>query len=809
MVEGHGKRRAAVLAALALALGAVGASTAYAAVSHPLRSVNPAGLRQGKDFARRQALRSSALGARPRTARPRTAVFAGLNLPGLTDPSGSPPDTTGAIGPGHYVEFVNSQVAVYDRNTLASVSQTDLPGFVGSSADVCDPQIQWDQQAGRWFYAALNCDAAPSPNQLFLGWSRTADPSDLTGAGWCKFTRSTGTLLYDYPKLGHDDQHLLVGANGFGTTDFVTAVILSVPKPAPGTTSCPGALPTPTVFGSSSSPLRTPDGDLVSTPVPANLADGSATGYVVAADDPTVAPFTRAQLTLWRVGGTATAPTLDAGRNVAVSPYTVPGNVPQPGTDGLIDSLDGRLTQAVAHADPSAGGAEAIWTQHTVNGPGGRSIVRWYELLGPDASLRQAGVLAPPGVFAFNGAISPTIGGSSAVIDFNTGSATALVQARAQSRNAGSPLSTMAGEVLLGQSQDVDADFSCLPPDVPCRWGDYAGASPDPIQSNVVWGSNQLNGPAPASAGDPNWITRNFAIQASVAPTAAFSVDTTGAVSGQPVSFTSSSADPDSAIAGQDWDFDGNGNFADASGQVVTHAFPRPGTYTVLLRVTDSEGASNVTSRTVTIGDRAPTASIAAATNAIVRRPVAFDASRSRDLDGTITRYEWDLDGNGSFETSTRTPRARHTYRRAVRVRPRLRVTDNAGNTATATISLQILSGRVAVRVVRSRLPSVLAHGLVVRVRSPVGGRARVTLAIARRTAQRLGIIAQSARGIVIGAASARVRAHRTRSVRVRVRRQARQRLRRVRSVRIIVRVSVPLAGTQIVFTSGSARLRR
>ena len=34
---------------------------------------------------------------------------------------------------------------------------------------------------------------------------------------------------------------------------------------------------------------------------------------------------------------------------------------------------------------------------------------------------------------------------------------------------------------------------------------------------------------------------------------------------------------------------------------------------------------------------------------------VTFDGSESSDFDGTITRYEWDLDGNGSFETDTGT----------------------------------------------------------------------------------------------------------------------------------------------------------
>ena len=34
---------------------------------------------------------------------------------------------------------------------------------------------------------------------------------------------------------------------------------------------------------------------------------------------------------------------------------------------------------------------------------------------------------------------------------------------------------------------------------------------------------------------------------------------------------------------------------------------------------------------------------------------MAFNASGSTDVDGTITKYEWDLDGNGTYETDTGT----------------------------------------------------------------------------------------------------------------------------------------------------------
>jgi hypothetical protein len=70
---------------------------------------------------------------------------------------------------------------------------------------------------------------------------------------------------------------------------------------------------------------------------------------------------------------------------------------------------------------------------------------------------------------------------------------------------------------------------------------------------------------------------------------------------------------------------------------------------------------------------------------------VEFDASGSGDADGSVVRYEWDLDGNGSFETDTgTTPTASNSYAGPATLTVRLRVTDNDGATGEATRSLQI-----------------------------------------------------------------------------------------------------------------------
>src|SRR5437764_1159324 len=65
---------------------------------------------------------------------------------------------------------------------------------------------------------------------------------------------------------------------------------------------------------------------------------------------------------------------------------------------------------------------------------------------------------------------------------------------------------------------------------------------------------------------------------------------------------------------------------------------------------------------------------------------VAFDASGTADPDGTIATYEWDLDGDGSFETDTgATAAATRTYAAPAALTVALRVTDDIGNVRTVS----------------------------------------------------------------------------------------------------------------------------
>lgn len=64
----------------------------------------------------------------------------------------------------------------------------------------------------------------------------------------------------------------------------------------------------------------------------------------------------------------------------------------------------------------------------------------------------------------------------------------------------------------------------------------------------------------------------------------------------------------------------------------------------------------------------------------LIKRSTTFDASPSRDPDGAIAAYHWDLDGNGSYETPTGSnPLAQHTFEVVGDVKVGLRVIDDHG----------------------------------------------------------------------------------------------------------------------------------
>jgi len=410
---------------------------------------------------------------------------------GIDNPGRAPSDSTGAVGPTRYVEVVNSKVAVYDRGgrTLASATLGSWWN-VGTAASF-DPQVLWDSGTDRFFYAG-DAVYGPSDHRLAFGWSTSASPGLGTG-DWCRYTFRYGSEFPDFPKLGDSADFLLIGVNVFAGDSFRGADVVAIAKPAPGP-GCPALSTLKLGVGRNLSVA----GARQFTPVPANQVDAGPNGWVVTVPS---SGTQRSSLGIFRVTKSSTGlPTIQSsGTSLAVPAFSLPRNAPQSGSRHLLDSGDARLTQAVSAIDPLRGGRLGLWTQHTVLGGAG-AAVRWYEIDPASRTLLQSGTVAPRGVHAFNGAISPDrvsrgstrAFGSSMVLGFNTSSPTTFPSVAMVSKRGDDSVSA---PVVVRTSPGPAVDFTCAAGGGVCRWGDYAAATPDPAASAAdavgrVWSSN-------------------------------------------------------------------------------------------------------------------------------------------------------------------------------------------------------------------------------------------------------------------------------------------------------------------------------
>ena len=70
---------------------------------------------------------------------------------------------------------------------------------------------------------------------------------------------------------------------------------------------------------------------------------------------------------------------------------------------------------------------------------------------------------------------------------------------------------------------------------------------------------------------------------------------------GANVTFTATASDPDGTIAAIDWDIDGDGQFDDGTGAVVTRSFSTSGSRIVSVRATDNVGVATIAFRTIEV----------------------------------------------------------------------------------------------------------------------------------------------------------------------------------------------------------------
>ncbi len=152
---------------------------------------------------------------------------------------------------------------------------------------------------------------------------------------------------------------------------------------------------------------------------------------------------------------------------------------------------------------------------------------------------------------------------------------------------------------------------------------------------------------------DPSPATRTWNVRDLHPPIAAFTVSPASPLTGETVTLTSTSSDPDNALESQSWDLDNDGRFNDGSTPVVGVSWAHAGNYKVRLLVVDAQGISVVAEKTIAVGNRAPTASFASTPVRLrVGRKVTFKAAAA-DADGSVAKVAWDLDGDSKYDDAT------------------------------------------------------------------------------------------------------------------------------------------------------------
>jgi PKD repeat protein len=182
--------------------------------------------------------------------------------------------------------------------------------------------------------------------------------------------------------------------------------------------------------------------------------------------------------------------------------------------------------------------------------------------------------------------------------------------------------------------------------------------------------------------------TQAVTVTTSPSPIAAFIFSPVPVLVNSTVAFNAgaSTAASGHSINQYSWDF-GDGTTGPNSVS-VTHKFTAAQTYTVVLTVTDDAGSKNTVTHDISVGTGAPVPVILTTLGAAGSKTVVFDGGNSTTFGGATidpaTGYVWAF-GDGTSATAVSVS---HMYATSTPFTVRLTVTDSAGRTGTATVSV-------------------------------------------------------------------------------------------------------------------------
>jgi len=149
----------------------------------------------------------------------------------------------------------------------------------------------------------------------------------------------------------------------------------------------------------------------------------------------------------------------------------------------------------------------------------------------------------------------------------------------------------------------------------------------------------------------------------------------------------STSTDADGEIVKYEWDWDSDGAWdKESPDPVIEHQLVDAGTHQVTIRVSDDDGLTAETTKTIVIERRdLIQADFTFHVVDEVLHKIQLDAITSIDTMGEIVRYEWDWDGDGIYDTAVEVPEMMHRFNGEGPYHVTLTIVDDQGNRASCT----------------------------------------------------------------------------------------------------------------------------
>jgi hypothetical protein len=414
----------------------------------------------------------------------------------------APPDTTGDVGPNHYVQWVNLRYAVYTLTRDGSNNITGFnlvsgfpkngnvvwQGFGGrcESDNDGDPIVQYDQLADRWILTQFAVSATPYTQCVAV--STSGDPTGTYNRYAFSYSRS----FNDYPKMGVWPDAYYITYNMFRNGQSFT-----------GNTVCAFERAQMLVGGAARQACVNTTGGHSLEP-----SDLEGTTLPPAGSPNLLMSLTSTAVQFWRMSvnwaagtGTLTGPINVAG--VAAFSRACGGGtcIPQPGTTNQLDSLADRLMYRLSYRKFTD--HESLVINHSVTSGSGVGV-RWYELRNATGQtlgsanpvLFQQGTFAPSNDFRWMGSAAMDKTGGIA-IGYNISNSSSIVPSiRYAYRGPADPLGTLGNETTINPG--VGSQTGTLH-----RWGDYSTISVDPVDGcTMVFTTEYI----PAN-GNFNWTT--------------------------------------------------------------------------------------------------------------------------------------------------------------------------------------------------------------------------------------------------------------------------------------------------------------